>query len=165
MRGFSVLMGLRQDHWNPVIINALRLYVGFWGIPKGSAAELLDGTLKLRYCTTIFTKQFPPWFLPWLGKSVGKRGAVTSGNHLDCRGNFGKRVRLTRKTRPGASSMFIPDPGHPTLKRWKRLRLPSSEGVEGRGRGGRGVRWACLAIFFLDFGLGEVCTRGPLEQA
>ena len=49
---------------------------------------------------------------------------VKSGNLLDCRGNFGKRVRLTRNTRPGASSKFIPDPGHPTPRRWKRLRPP-----------------------------------------
>ena len=28
--------------------------------PKGSASELLDGTLKLRYCTTIFTTRFHP---------------------------------------------------------------------------------------------------------
>ena len=28
--GISVLMGLRQDHWNPVIISALRLHAGFW---------------------------------------------------------------------------------------------------------------------------------------
>ena len=70
------------------------------GYPEGSAAELLDGTLKLCYCTTIFTKQFLPCVLPRLGKGVGKRGAVTSGNLLDCSGNFGKRVRLSRKTRP-----------------------------------------------------------------
>ena len=46
-------------------------------------------------------------------------------------GNVGKRVRLTRKTRPSASSQVLPDPGHPTPRRWKRLRLPSSEGVGG----------------------------------
>ena len=32
--GISVLMGPRLDPWNPVIIDALRLYVGFRGIPK-----------------------------------------------------------------------------------------------------------------------------------
>ena len=42
--------------------------------------------------------------------------------------NMGKTVRLTRKTLPGASSHVIPDPGHPTPRRWKRLRTPSSEG-------------------------------------
>ena len=58
-----------------------------------------------------------------------------------------KRVPLSRKTRPGASSDVIPDPGHPTPKRWKKLRSPSSERV--------GVRWASLAIFFLALGLGD----------
>ena len=42
-----------------------------------------------------------------------------------------KRVQLTRKTRPGALSLIFPDPGHSTPRRWKRLRLPSSEGVGG----------------------------------
>ena len=46
--------------------------------------------------------------------------------------------------------MFILDPGHPTPRRWTRLRpLPPKE---------REVRWACLAIFFLALGLGEDCT-------
>ena len=42
-----------------------------------------------------------------------------------------RRVRLTKKTRPGATSNVIPDPdpGHPTPRRWKRLRTPSSVGV------------------------------------
>ena len=44
---------------------------------------------------------------------------------------MGKRVRLTRKTRPRASSHVIPDPGHPPPRRWKRLRPPSSEGAGG----------------------------------
>ena len=37
------------------------------GYPKGSASELLDGTLKLRHCTTIFTMRFPPRSLPRVG--------------------------------------------------------------------------------------------------
>ena len=32
--GISVLMGLRQDHWNLVIISALRPHVGFWCVPQ-----------------------------------------------------------------------------------------------------------------------------------
>ena len=82
---------------------------------------------------------------------VGKRRVVTSGDLLDCRGNFGKRVRLTRKTRPGALSFLYPDPGHPTPRRWKRLRPPLL-----RRRGG--TRWASLATFFLALGLDDVCT-------
>ena len=81
----------------------LKAVCGVLGHPKGSAAELLDGTLKLRYCTTIFTKHFHPWVVPRLGKGVGKRGSVTCGNLLDCRSNFGKRVWFTRKTRPGVN--------------------------------------------------------------
>ena len=37
---------------------------------------------------------------------------------------------LPEKTRAGVSPHSIPDPGHPTPRRWKRLRSPSSEGVE-----------------------------------
>ena len=68
--------------------------------------------------------------------------------------NFGKRVRLTRKTRPGVSlhSILDPDLGHPTPRRWKRLRPPLPPNS---GGGREGVRWASLAIFFLDLGLGE----------
>ena len=35
-----------------------------WVSKAGAAAELLDGTLKLRYCTTVFTHRFAPWVLP-----------------------------------------------------------------------------------------------------
>ena len=79
------------------------------------------------------------------------RGFFIPPGHLtEAGGNLGKRVRLTKKTRPGVLSHSNPDPGHPTSRRWKRLRpLPPKEW---------GVRWACLAIFFLALGLGEVCT-------
>ena len=36
--------------------------------------------------------------------------------------NVVKKVWLTRKTPPGASSHDIRDPRHPTPRRWKRLR-------------------------------------------
>ena len=90
--------------------------------PKGSAFELLDGTLKLRHCTTLFTLRFHPWPLPGVGNGGGERQFTAPGDPLDAGSNVAKRVRLTRKTRPGASSRVIPDPGHPTLRRWKRLR-------------------------------------------
>ena len=32
LAGISVVMVCLPDHWNPVIINVLRLYVGFWDI-------------------------------------------------------------------------------------------------------------------------------------
>ena len=40
---------------------------GILGYPKGSAAELLDGALKLRCCTTPFSNRFPTWSLPPVG--------------------------------------------------------------------------------------------------
>ena len=106
--------------------------------PKGSALELLDGTLKLRHCTDLFTMRFLHWSLPREGNGVGKRHVITPGHLMDAGGNMGKRVRLTRKTRPGASSHVIPDPGHPTPRRWKRLRSPSS-GVGGEDGGPRNL--------------------------
>ena len=64
---------------------------------------------------------------------------------------LGSGSRLTKKTRPDVPVHGNRDPGHPTPRRWKRLRLPSSEGAGGR-------RWACLANLFLSSGLGEVCA-------
>ena len=59
-------------------------------------------------------------------------GVVKDSLFLLDEGSYtGKRVRLSRKTRPGASSHDIPDRGHPTPRRWKRLRLPSSAEVGG----------------------------------
>ena len=34
---------------------------GVVGYPEGTAAELLHGSLKLRYCTAIFYQAIPPW--------------------------------------------------------------------------------------------------------
>ena len=93
------------------------------------ASEILDGTLKLRHCTEVFTMRFPPWSLPRVGNRDGKRHFTTPGHLLDASGSVGKRVRLTRKTRPGVSSHSNLDPGHPTPRRWKRLRSRSSEGA------------------------------------
>ena len=55
------------DLWNLVIIKCLRAVCGAQGYPKGSAAELLDGSLKLRFCTAVFViKQFPfGFYLGW----------------------------------------------------------------------------------------------------
>ena len=104
-------------------VSTLRLYVGFWGILRRQMRSI---TLNLPYCTTIFTTRFPPWSLPGVGNGGGKRQFVTPGHSSDPGSNMGKRDRLTRKTRPSASSHVIPDPGHPTPRRWKRLRIPTT---------------------------------------
>ena len=97
--------------------------------PNGSALELLDGTPKLRHCTEVFTMRFPPWSLPRIGSGSGKRHFLATGHLPDAGSTVGKRVRLTRKTRPVVISHVSPDPGQSTPRRWKRLRPPSSEGV------------------------------------
>ena len=69
---------------------------GVFGYPKGSASELLDGTLKLRHCTDLFTSRFPPWSLPRVGSGGGKRWDVTPGHSSDDRSSIVKRVRLVQ---------------------------------------------------------------------
>ena len=56
---------------------------------------------------------------------------VATGLSFDDGSNVVKRVRLTRKTHVGVPSVNIPDQGHLTPRRWKRLRPPLSEGVGG----------------------------------
>ena len=130
----SHMSRLRHHGWNhcshgltsrPLEFCHHQCFKGAWGVlgyPRGSALELLDGTLKLRHCTTLFTMRFPLWSLPWVGNGGSKRQLVTPGHQSDGGSNVGKRVRLTKKTHPAASSHVNPDPGHPTPRRWKRLR-------------------------------------------
>ena len=101
------------------------------GYPKGSSLELLDGTLKLRHCTTLFSKRFHPWSLPSIGYGSGEQRYFPPGHPLDEGSDTGKRVWLTRKTRPGASYHVIPDPGHPIRGDGKDCAPPSSDGVGG----------------------------------
>ena len=77
----------------------------------------------------LFPCVFPHGLYPGVGNGGGRTWYVTIGDALDDRSNVVKRVRLTRKTRPVARVSYDPDPGHPTPRRWKRLRSPSSVGV------------------------------------
>ncbi len=104
---------------------------GILGYPKGSAAELLDGVLKLRCCSTPFSHRFPTWFLPSVGDGRIRNLGDATGPLVGSGGSGVKRVRLTRKTRVSVSPVRRPDQGHSTSRRWKRLRPPSSEGGEG----------------------------------
>ena len=69
----------------------LKAVCGVFGYPKGSSSELLDGTLKLRRCTSIFSTL--------VGNGSGKRRSVAP-HLLDDGSNLGRRVRFTRKTLP-----------------------------------------------------------------
>ena len=68
----------------------LKAVRGVLGYPNGSALELLDVTLKLRYCTTLFTIRFSPWSLPRVANGSGKRQFVTPGHLLDEGGHVSK---------------------------------------------------------------------------
>ena len=94
------------------------------GAPSSANVGLLDGTLKLRHCTTLFAMRFPPWSLPRVGNGSDKRQFDIPGSHSDSGGHLEKRVRLTKKTRPGVFSHYNPDPGHPTPRRWEKIAPP-----------------------------------------
>ena len=64
---------------------------GVLGYPEGSALELLDGTLKLRYCTEVFTMRFPPWSLPRVGYGGGKRQFVDTDHLPDAGSTVGEK--------------------------------------------------------------------------
>ena len=78
---------------------------------------------------------FPVGFQLGLCLPIGHgriRGLHVATDHsVGVGGNLAKRVRLTRKTHVSVQPVSIPDQGHSTPRRWKRLRPPSSEGVGG----------------------------------
>ena len=131
MDGISGLMVLTSGPLESCRHQCLEAVCDVLGYPRGSALELLDGTLKLRHCTTLFTMRFPPWSLPRGGNGGGERQFIIPGLLPETGGNLGKRVRLTKKTRPRVFSHSNPDPGYLTPRSWKRLRPLSSEGVGG----------------------------------
>ena len=99
---------------------------GVLGYPKGSAAELLDGALKLRCCNTPFSNRFPSWFLPPVGNGKVRSFGDATGHSVGEGSNMVKRVRLSRKTHVSVSPVDIPDQEHSIPRRWKRLRASQS---------------------------------------
>ena len=102
-------------------------------LPPGGAAELLDGTLKLRCCTTPFSKRYPPWILLRYGGRLDGQGIFTATHSCDGSKSGVARVRLTRKSHPGNGAQVAghdgPDPELPTPRRWEKIAAsPSSEG-------------------------------------
>ena len=89
--------GLKTRPLESCQYQCLKAVCGVLGYPKGAAAELLDGTLELRLCTTIFTMRFPPWSLPRVGNGGGKRWNVTLGHVPDDRSNVVEGSRLPER--------------------------------------------------------------------
>ena len=145
------------DRWNPVIINALRMFVGVLGYPKGAAAELWMALLS-----SVTVPLFLPHFSP-LGLYPRLVMVVVKGSLLLLVISLMKEV-----TRVNGSGL----PGrHVQVHLLMSLRI---QGIQRRGHGKDcaplppkewGVRSASLAVFFLDLGLGEVLHWERLEPA
>ena len=102
-----------------------------FGNPSGSGQSLVDGSLRMRYCSATFSRKKPTWGLPPSGgvavlvsavdahQSVvglsGPGAALSLGNV----GNGGRRkIRLTKKT--NVRKRFGVDPWEqPIPKRWR----------------------------------------------
>ena len=59
--------------------------MGVLGYPKGSALVLIDGTFKLRHCTTLFSMRFLPWSVPRVGYGSRKTAVFSSWPSFGCR--------------------------------------------------------------------------------
>ena len=96
--------------------------------------ELFNGTLKLRYSSTPFSKKFPSWPVsdlsghsPVVGPGPGP--SVHIPDHDPVFERPAKRLRITGKRSALRREPFSGD-GLPTPKRWKRL-VPQGTGVSG----------------------------------
>ena len=82
--------------------SCLSAVCGILGYPKGSAAELLDGALKLRCCFTPFSNRFPTWALPPVGCGrIMDFTIVTSSAAGQHEGGHDIHGRLQHGTWPG----------------------------------------------------------------
>ena len=99
----------------------LEAVCGVSGCPKGSAAELLDGTLKLPLLYPYFYQA-----IHLLGFYLGWARVLVKEVLLPLVIFWIVEVAFSQEDTARSIFMFILDPGHPTPRRWKRLRSPSS---------------------------------------
>ena len=105
--------------------------LSLFGCPSGSGRSLVDGSLRMRYCSNNFCNKKPTWGLPSSGGVAALvsaaavhplvAGLPVSGDTPSFR-NFGeggrKRIRLTKKI--NVRKRFGVDPWEqPIPKRWK----------------------------------------------
>ena len=103
--------------------------LNFFGYPDGAVTELFNGTLKLRYSSTPFSKKLPSWSVPT--HPVVPVGVPGSGSRLHFPDHDPVVRRPARRFRIiGKSSAHKREPnsgdGLPTPKRWKRLVPPGT---------------------------------------
>ena len=106
----------------------------FFGYPEVAATELFNGTLKLRYSSSPFSRKFPSWPVPGLSSRTSVVGSGPGSSfHFPDRDpvmeRSAKRFRITGKSsavrRPRVSFGDLPTP-----KRWKRL-VPQGASLPG----------------------------------
>ena len=105
--------------------------LSLFGYPSGCGQFLVDGSLRMRYCSADFSRKKPTWGLPHSGGvavlvsavdahpsvvGLSRSCAVSSLGNID---NGGRRkIRLTKKT--NVRKLFGVDPRRqPVPKRWK----------------------------------------------
>ena len=107
--------------------------LNFFGYPDGAVTELFNGTLKLRYSSTPFSKKFPSWpvsSIPSCLPVVGSGPPGSSFHFPACDPSVerpAKRFRITGK-RSALRRERGSGEGLPTPKRWKRL-VPQGTGA------------------------------------
>ena len=150
-------MASLPDHWKPAIINALKRYVGFWGIPKGQLQSFWMALLSSVIVPLILPLVFPLGLYPGLEMWMVNRSLLLLVISL-----------MVEVTRVNGSCL----PGrHVQVHLLMSFRI---QGIQLRGDEKNcaplppkewGVRSASLAIFFLDLGLGEALHWERLEPA
>ena len=145
-------MASHPDHWNPVIINALKLFVKFWGTLQGQLRSFWMALLNSVTVPLFLPHVFPLCLYPGLEMEVVNgclvllvicpmivvtllRGSGSPGRHVQVILLMSFRIRGIQRRGDGKDCASVPP------KEW-------------------GVRWACLAIFFLALVLGEVLHLG-----
>ena len=120
--------------------------LSLFGYPSGSGQSLVDGSLRMRYCSTSFSRKKNTWRLPPSGGVaalvsvadvhplvVGLSGSGDVSSFGNFEGGGRKKIRLTKKRLMCVSVLELILEGQPIPKRWKAdtLRDVAFHGQEG----------------------------------
>ena len=98
--------------------------LSLFSYPSGSGQSLIDGSLRMRYCSPNFSHKKPTLGLPRFGGVAVLVSAVTDRLSVfdNFRGDGRKKIRLTKKT--NVRKRFGADPWEqPIPKRWRAAAL------------------------------------------
>ena len=98
--------------------------LSLFGYPSGSGQSLINGSLRMRYCSANFSHKKPTWGMPHFGGVAVLVSAATARSSVlgNLKGDGRKKIRLTKKT--NVRKRFGADPWEqPIPKRWKAAAL------------------------------------------